>query len=106
LLLDQARALFVPLSIVDLSSEKLAKDLYEKRLILIRPDEHVAWRGDQISDAVQAEGILNVVTGRGRSELNSLPLGAEAPKDAFSATIGLTTQVGSFDLEKMGAFQQ
>ncbi|MEM7413455.1 MAG: FAD-dependent monooxygenase [Myxococcota bacterium] len=35
----------VPLSIVDLRDEK-ARTLYERALILVRPDGHVAWRGD------------------------------------------------------------
>jgi hypothetical protein len=35
----------VPLAIVDLADEKIAA-LYERRLVLVRPDGHVAWRAD------------------------------------------------------------
>ena len=36
----------VPLAIVDLADEKIAA-LYERRLVLVRPDGHVAWRTDE-----------------------------------------------------------
>jgi 2-polyprenyl-6-methoxyphenol hydroxylase-like FAD-dependent oxidoreductase len=35
----------VPLTIVDIPDEKIAA-LYERRLVLVRPDGHVAWRSD------------------------------------------------------------
>jgi hypothetical protein len=35
----------VPLTIVDIADEKIAA-LYERRLVLVRPDGHVAWRAD------------------------------------------------------------
>jgi hypothetical protein len=35
----------VPLSVVELADPEIAK-LYERRLVLVRPDGHVAWRGD------------------------------------------------------------
>lgn len=36
----------VPLEIVDVREEK-ARTLYERNLILVRPDQHVCWRGDE-----------------------------------------------------------
>ncbi len=36
--------------------------LYERPLALIRPDHHVAWRGDAVPD--DPGRILDVVTGR------------------------------------------
>lgn len=35
----------VPLEVVDVRDEK-AKQLYQRKLVLVRPDQHVAWRGD------------------------------------------------------------
>ena len=35
----------IPLKLVDIRDEKAAA-LYEKKLVLVRPDQHVAWRGD------------------------------------------------------------
>ena len=40
-----AKALGVPLSIVDVAMKK-ARDLYQADLALIRPDQIVAWRGN------------------------------------------------------------
>lgn len=37
--------------------------IYEKRLLLIRPDLHVAWRGDRLPD--DADALARLVTGRG-----------------------------------------
>jgi hypothetical protein len=48
----------VPLAVVDLPGlgERLGADL-----VLVRPDQHVAWRG---SAAADAGAVLDVVTGR------------------------------------------
>jgi 2-polyprenyl-6-methoxyphenol hydroxylase-like FAD-dependent oxidoreductase len=35
----------VPIDVVDLPSDE-AVERYEKRLIIVRPDQHIAWRGD------------------------------------------------------------
>lgn len=50
----------VPFRIVEVDSEEDAS-LYEKRLVLVRPDGHVAWRGDEL-DRDAAE-IIATVTG-------------------------------------------
>jgi 2-polyprenyl-6-methoxyphenol hydroxylase-like FAD-dependent oxidoreductase len=41
-----ARAVGLPLTVVDLDEPAVAA-LYERRLVLVRPDGHVAWRGDE-----------------------------------------------------------
>jgi len=46
-LTDAAAARGVPLEIVDLDHEQAAA-LYEKPLVLVRPDGHIAWRGDAL----------------------------------------------------------
>ena len=46
---DAARSRGVPLEIVDIDDEH-ARHLYERDLVLIRPDQHVAWRGNTLPD--------------------------------------------------------
>lgn len=43
--LVSARERGIPLRVVDIDSD-FALDLYQRRLILVRPDQHIAWRGD------------------------------------------------------------
>ncbi len=50
----------VPLKVVEIADEKIAA-LYERGLVLVRPDGHVAWRGDVApSDAL---GLIDRVRG-------------------------------------------
>jgi FAD-dependent monooxygenase len=105
-LYEAARTLSVPLEQVTLDGEDLAKRLYEKYLVLVRPDQHVAWRGDRINSAEEAKRVLQVVTGRAGSWNREITAAVAAPpKSAFTATNELTTQADDFKLEKMGAFQ-
>ena len=55
----EANATGTPLTVVRVDDPSL-RSLYGTRLALIRPDQHVAWRGD----AWPQSGILNTVTGR------------------------------------------
>ena len=54
-----ALAAGVPLTVFDASREKPLRDLYAARLALIRPDQHVAWRGERWPGA----GLLDQVAG-------------------------------------------
>lgn len=56
-----AAQLRIPLTVVQLSRPDL-RSIYEKKLLLIRPDQHVAWRGDSLP--ADAEAVLKRVTGR------------------------------------------
>lgn len=52
----------MPLEVVDIRHDDAAR-LYERRLALVRPDLHVAWRGDDIPP--DAGRLVNVVRGAG-----------------------------------------
>ena len=58
---EAAAAARVPLRIVSLRSEPALRIL-ERRLVLVRPDHHVAWRGDREPEDCGA--VLDRVTGR------------------------------------------
>jgi 2-polyprenyl-6-methoxyphenol hydroxylase-like FAD-dependent oxidoreductase len=56
-----ADAAGIPLGVVDVDCAAAAK-LYRKRLILVRPDQHIAWRGDAVPADPRA--LLDRVVGR------------------------------------------
>jgi 2-polyprenyl-6-methoxyphenol hydroxylase-like FAD-dependent oxidoreductase len=58
-----ARDRAMPLAVVQPGVERLAR-LYGARLALIRPDQHVAWRADELS--IDAGELLDVVRGARR----------------------------------------
>ncbi|KAK5162731.1 uncharacterized protein LTR77_011214 [Saxophila tyrrhenica] len=64
LLVQEAKNMTIPLRTVHLAHERLAKKLYERSLVLIRPDQHVAWRSDELKDLEAARRVLMTVTGR------------------------------------------
>lgn len=57
-----ASARGVPLNVVDIDDDTIA-GLYERRLVLVRPDGHVAWRADDAPDADGAAAIVERVRG-------------------------------------------
>ncbi len=58
-LLDAATARGVPLALKDIRNEA-ARKAYERRLCLVRPDGHVAWRGDALPEP---GSLLDTITG-------------------------------------------
>ena len=57
-LLSLAASRGMPLDVLDLAPA--TRDFYEAELVLVRPDQHVAWRGSRITDPGH---LLDVVTG-------------------------------------------
>ena len=55
-----AETVDMPLAVVEIANEAIAS-LYEARLVLVRPDGHVAWRGD--SSPEDARAIVDRVRG-------------------------------------------
>jgi 2-polyprenyl-6-methoxyphenol hydroxylase-like FAD-dependent oxidoreductase len=58
---EAARGRDFPLQIVDLCGEATIRDLYGANYILVRPDGHVAWRGD--AEPANHGHVLDVVRG-------------------------------------------
>jgi 2-polyprenyl-6-methoxyphenol hydroxylase-like FAD-dependent oxidoreductase len=65
------RTVGAPLAVRDVPGSA-ARDLYERDLVLVRPDLHVAWRGDRLPDGV--ERLAAVATGHGRVGGNEPPV--------------------------------
>ena len=57
---DAAHAMHVPLKTIAIEDKQI-KELYGAALALIRPDQHIAWRGDARADA---GAVLKRVTGK------------------------------------------
>ena len=60
-LVSKAKDLGIPLSVYATDQPEVA-GAYQRKLVLVRPDGHVAWRGDATPD--DAAEILRIVTGR------------------------------------------
>ena len=52
----------VPFGVLDIAGEEADK-LYDRKLVLVRPDQHVAWRGDAVPDNPAA--LVDLVRGAG-----------------------------------------
>lgn len=63
-LLDVAERLEFPVKYVVLRNEEHARKIWERNLVLVRPDTHVAWRGSKSPELSEAEQVLAVVSGR------------------------------------------
>jgi 2-polyprenyl-6-methoxyphenol hydroxylase-like FAD-dependent oxidoreductase len=63
----------VPLTVVDIRDDR-AHTLYERDLVLIRPDHHVAWRGD--TTPAQAAAVLDRIRGAAASGYLALTAGS------------------------------
>ena len=61
-LIEAARARGMPLALTMIDDPEIAR-LYERRLVLVRPDGHVAWRGDRAP--ADPAGIIDRVRGAG-----------------------------------------
>ena len=59
-LVAAARARHVPLAVHEVTHPHAAA-LYERRLVLVRPDGHVAWRGDDLPDDPMA--LIDTICG-------------------------------------------
>ena len=57
-----AASVGLPLEVVRIDDTHAAK-LYQRNLVLVRPDQHVAWRGDEAPDYQCARGIFDRVRG-------------------------------------------
>ena len=67
----------VPFEVVDVDDAEIAA-LYERKLVLVRPDGHVAWRGDRLP--TDATALIDRVRGA---------LAAHAVRNPAAAKVGM-----------------
>jgi hypothetical protein len=56
-LVEAATAVGLPLGVARISDAELFP-IYQAALVLVRPDQHVAWRGNRVEDAAAAQHIV------------------------------------------------
>ena len=57
-----AAACDLPLTVIDLDQPEVLR-AYVNRLVLVRPDGHVAWRGDKAPQGAAASALIDRVRG-------------------------------------------
>ena len=62
MLIAAARQRRVPLAVLRLDDDH-ARKVYAADILIIRPDQHVAWRGQRISDTSTANAIISMMLG-------------------------------------------
>jgi FAD-dependent monooxygenase len=107
-LLDAAASLSVPVEHVDLRDEDHARSIWAHDLVLVRPDEHVAWRANSIGSSEEALRVLRLVIGMDGEKGNADRRDStrSLPDQVFTATVEMKTQVHHYELEQMGDFQR
>lgn len=63
ILLMTAASLHIPIKHVDLRGQEHAHSIWKFELVLVRPDEHVAWRSNSVGGATKAREILEFAVG-------------------------------------------
>jgi len=61
---DAMRQGGVPIELIDVQPDG-PKELYDRKLILVRSDQHVAWRGDALPE--KPDDLMNVLLGKARA---------------------------------------
>lgn len=103
-LLDAAKRIDMPIEHILLSGEDHAQKVWGVRLALIRPDGHVAWRGEEGPGPDDAKEVVEVVSGRKPASAGSYE-GSEPVNGVFAATTKADSQVHDYELERMGLMQ-
>ncbi|OQU95836.1 FAD binding domain-containing protein isoform 1 [Cladophialophora immunda] len=106
-LLAAAKESGLPVKLVVLRNEENARRVWQSRLVLVRPDGHVAWRGKDAPNTKEAKRIMTIIAGHEPllSQSQKSYVGPEI-KVPFAATEGVTSQVEEYHLEQMGVMQQ
>ncbi|KAL6241579.1 hypothetical protein RBB50_011602 [Rhinocladiella similis] len=127
---EAAATMGIPLKVLSLLDEGHARSLWERDMVLIRPDGHVSWRANGIDYRSTAYFALEVATGFRSSldgtleeSMSNAPVEAESTSNGqnsthtgyhtnnktpvvFTSTEGVTSQTKDYKMAKMGHFQE
>jgi hypothetical protein len=105
-----AQALGIPVKYVHLTDESHARKVWEREAVLVRPDDHVAWRAPSALEQsdLDVENILLIAVGQRQSRKLATPnsgyfAGLVTPERSFAGTVG---NVDQNNVELLGAFQK
>ncbi|KAJ9493700.1 hypothetical protein H2202_010822 [Exophiala xenobiotica] len=118
LLLKAAELGWTPIKLVRLAGEDHAYSVWGRRLVLVRPDGHVTWRGDMIKDFAEAQRIVAAIRGvkevvinapetaappyqNGVNSYSTTPVESAVPPK-FTSTVGTDAQTEDYQVERMG----
>jgi FAD-dependent monooxygenase len=108
-LVAAAKSKSVELDHVRLFGEEYARQAWERRLVIVRPDGHVSWRSNAVASPTAAMHIIEVIAGLGEPKKQPRLADVQEPVGKDAATFKMVIhekQDSEYKLEKMGAFQQ
>ena len=80
-LMAAAAARDLPLRVLDIDGDEAAA-VYDRVLVISRPDQHVAWRGDAVpADAQALAALIDLLRGAARSRTAAAPTEPEQPSE-------------------------
>ncbi|KAL6234084.1 hypothetical protein BDW75DRAFT_231465 [Aspergillus navahoensis] len=102
---SHAADLNIPLKTVHLPQEAHLHNIWERDAVLVRPDDHVAWRLSNQGKAVDAKEVLQIALGHKRqgSVARERQVDGKQQDRTFAATIG---NVNMDNVKMRGEFQQ
>lgn len=106
---EVAARLKLPIKIVHLPNEDHVRHVWERDAVLVRPDDHIAWRAletGKVLSSSEVKEVLMVVLGRRESNQKNgqtLSKGVNDDRKAFSGTIGV---VSHDTVDDLAAFQK
>lgn len=105
-ILDAAEDIGMPLKHVLLRDEGHARTVWQAPLVLVRPDGHVAWRGERAPDIKVTKEIVAIIVGQkaGGWTDDDREISAAVTKP-FASTNEVTCQVEDYGLDRMGIMQ-
>ena len=91
-----AKTLSVPLRVVHLTNEEHVHQVWQRDAVLVRPDDHVAWRATLESKDFDAGHILRVAVGKEEARKSKDTVlavsSAPVPENIFMGTVGNVDQ--------------